>query len=114
MSERQLRSKNTTTGVEMEAKIADSDNAIGELDNNVVESGSRGNKGSSIQLEIPISDEEQQLPDNQVNNPEKSDDINSMVSKQLDKFMETVMRGFENLQSKIQSDNVKLVENLNK
>lgn len=110
MSERQLRSKSTTTGVEIESRNAESNSEIRELDLSVTESVSAGGRK---QDEILISNEEKQSPDNQINNPENSDDNTSMFTKQLDKFMETVMMGFENLQSRIQSDNDKLVEKLN-
>jgi len=36
-----------------------------------------------------------------------------MFSKQLEIFMENVMAGFDNMKLKIDSDNIKLVENLN-
>jgi hypothetical protein len=44
-------------------------------------------KRSNAQIEVPI-DGEEQSPDNQANNPEKSDDNIVTFSKQLESFME--------------------------
>ena len=54
-----------------------------------------------------------QSPDHQVNNPEKSGDNIAIFSKQLERFMESVREGFDNLKSEIHGDNAKLAENLN-
>ena len=44
----------------------------------------QGNKELNAQIEVQIGGQKQQSPDNQVNIPEKSDDIIEMFSKQLD------------------------------
>jgi hypothetical protein len=80
---------------------------------NVAENETPGNKQINAQIEIKIGSEEEQSPDNQVNNPEKSDDNIAMSSRQLERFMESVKEGFDNLQWKIHSYNIKLVENSN-
>jgi hypothetical protein len=80
---------------------------------NIAEIEILGNKGSNAHIEVQIGGEEQQSPDNQVNNPEKSDDNIVMFSKQLERFMGSVRKGFDNLKSEIHSDNTKLAENLN-
>ena len=69
--------------------------------------------GSNAQIEVRIDGEEEQSPNNQVNNPEKSDDNIVMFSKQLERFMESVKEGFDNLRSEIHSSNTKLAENVN-
>ena len=84
-----------------------------ELVCNIAEIETLGNKGSNAQIEVQIGCEEEQSLDNQVNNPEKSDDNIVMFSKQLEKFMENVREGFDNLKSEIHSNNTKLAENLN-
>ena len=48
------------------------------------------NKESNAQIEVQIGCEEEQSLDNQVNNPEKSDDNIVMFSKQLEAFSESV------------------------
>jgi exonuclease VII large subunit len=57
--------------------------------------------------------EKEQAPNNQFNNPEKSDDHTAIFSKQLEIFMVSVREGFNNLRSEIHSDNTKLAETLN-
>ena len=44
----------------------------------------QGNRESNAQIEVQIGGQEQQSPDNQVNNPEKSDGNIAMFSKQLE------------------------------
>ena len=44
----------------------------------------QGNRENNAQIEVQIGGQEQQSPDNQVNNPEKSDDNIAMFSKQKD------------------------------
>jgi hypothetical protein len=60
-----------------------------------------GNKESNTQIEVQIGCEEGQSPDDQVNNPDKSDDNTATFSRQLERFMERVMKSFDSLQSKI-------------
>jgi hypothetical protein len=105
MAGRHLRSR--SVALEFEAAPRDSEsccNSIG-LDCQVTESELLENVGSNTP--------EQQSPDNQVNNPEKSDDNILMYLKQFQSVMESVMKGFGFLNSKIQSENSKLAENLN-
>jgi hypothetical protein len=56
------------------------------------------------QTELKIGDAEEQSTDNQVYKPEKSDDNIPVFSKQLEKFMEIDMKGFDILNSKIHRD----------
>jgi len=74
MGERQLRSRSIATVVEAAPRDAESYCDSRELGYNVAEHETLGNKESKAQIEIQIGYEEQQSPDNQVNNPEKSDD----------------------------------------
>jgi hypothetical protein len=55
---------------------------------------------SNTQIEVQIGGVEDQSPDHQLNNPDKSDKNISMFSKQLERFMESVMAGFDNLNRK--------------
>ena len=80
---------------------------------NIAEIETLGNKVINAQIEVQIGCEEEPSLDNQVNNPEKSDDNIAMFSKQLQRFMESVREGFDNLKSEIHSNNTKLEENLN-
>ena len=57
--------------------------------------------------------QEEQSPDDQVKNPENSDDKIAIFSKQMEKFMEVVREGFDNLTLEIHNDNTKLTETLN-
>ena len=57
--------------------------------------------------------QEEQSLDDQVKNPEKSDDNIAIFSKQLEKCMEVVREGFDNLTLEIHNDNTKLTETLN-
>jgi hypothetical protein len=113
MGERQLRSRSIATVVEAAPRDAESYNNSRELGYDVTENETLGNKESNAQIEIQIGDEEEQSPDNQVNNPEKTDDNITMFSKQLERFMESVRKGFDNLRSEILSANTKLAETLN-
>ena len=79
---------------------------------NIAEIETLANKESHAQIEVHIGEEQQSL-DNQVNNPEKSDDNIVMFSKELERFMESVREDFDNLKSEIHSNNTKLEENLN-
>jgi len=80
---------------------------------NIAEIETLGNKVINAQIEVQIGCEEEPSLDNQVNNPEKSDDNIFMFSKQFERFMESVREGFDNLKSEIHSNNTKLAENLN-
>jgi len=62
---------------------------------------------------VQTGGQEEQSPDDQVKNPEKSDDNIAIFSKQLEKFMEVVREGFDNLTLEIHNDNTKLTETLN-
>lgn len=64
------------------------------------------------QTELQIGDAEEQSTDDLVCNPEKPDENIPLFSKQLERFMEIVMEGFDNLNSKIHSENSNLAENL--
>ena len=101
------------TGVEAVTRDSESCHDVRELVCNIAGNETLGNKGSEAQTEVQIGGEEEQSPDNQVNNPEKSDDNVVMFSKLLERFMESVREGFDNLKSEIHSDNTKLAENLN-
>jgi hypothetical protein len=94
-------------------QVSDSCHDSRELECNVAENESMGNKESNTQIEVHIGGEEEQSLDDKVSNPDKSDNNTAMFSRQLERFMETVMKSFDNLQSKIHSDNTELVENLN-
>jgi hypothetical protein len=110
MSERQLRNRSMVTGVEIVSQVSESYRESRELDCNISENDSVRNKEVNSEIEIHIGGEEEQSPDDQVNNRDKSDDNTAMFSNHLERFMERVMKSFDNLQSKIQSDNAKLVE----
>jgi hypothetical protein len=109
MSERQLQSRSMVTGVEIVSQVLESHRESRELDCNISENDSIRNKVNT-QIETQIGGEEVQSPDDQVNSLDKSDDNTAMVSNHLQRFMERVMKSFDNLQSKIRSDNAKLVE----
>jgi len=113
MGERQLRSRSMAMGAEAAPRDTESCHDSRELVCNVAEFETPVNEGSNAQIEVRIDGEEEQSPDNQVNNPEKSDDNIAMFSKQLERFMESVKEGFDNLRSEIHSNNTKLAENLN-
>jgi len=57
---------------------------------NIAEIETLRNKESNSQIEVQISCEEEQSPDNHVINGEKSDDNIVMFSKQLERFRESV------------------------
>ena len=107
MGKRQLRSRSMAIGVEAAPRDSESCHDSGELEYNVAENETLGNKESKAQLEVQIGGEEEQSPDNQVNNPEKSDDNIVMFSKQLERFMKSVKKGFDNFKSEIHSNNTK-------
>jgi hypothetical protein len=113
MGERQLRSRSMATEVEAAPRDLESCHDSRELVCNIAESETLGNKGSNTKIEVQIGGEEEQSSDNLVNNPEKSDDNIVMFSKLLERFMESVREGFDDLKSEIHSDNIKLAENLN-
>lgn len=83
------------------------------MDNNVAGNIPTGDEQSEDNGEGPVIDELMQSPAVQVNNPGQADDEGTISSVQLKGFMETMMRSVNNLQSKIQSENAKLVEGLN-
>jgi hypothetical protein len=60
-----------------------------------------------------IAEERRQSRGAQVNNPGQDDEETVMPSILLKKVMEMMTRGFDNLQSRIQSENSKLVEDVN-
>jgi hypothetical protein len=93
MAERQLRSRGLVT----EGETITNDSEYEQNDNEV---------GCSLsEIEVHVSEEDQRLPNNQDNNTEKSDDsVVVMFTKQLEKFMESVKKGFEDLQTKIHRD----------
>ena len=74
MGERQLRSRSMAIGVDAAPRGSESCHDSGKLGHNVAENENLGNKGSNAQIEVHIDGEEEQSPDNQVNNLEKSDD----------------------------------------
>ena len=113
MGERQLRSRSMAIGVEAAPRDSESCHDSRELEYNVAENETLGKKESNAQIDIQIDGEEEQSTDNQVNNPEKWDDNIVMFSKLLQRFMENVKGGFDNLRSEIHSNNTKLAENLN-
>jgi len=113
MGERHLGSRSMATGMEATPRDSESCHDSRELVCNIAEIETLGNKESNAQIEVQIGGEEEQSPDNQANNPEKSDGNIVMFSKQLERFMESVREGFDNLKSEIHSNNTKLAENLN-
>ena len=112
MAERQLISRNMST---REAAPQDSESCHDsrKLVCGVTEIEILGNIESNAQIVVQIGGEEEHSLDNQVNNPEKSDDSIAMFSKQLERFMESVTEGFDNLRLEVHSDNTKFTENLN-
>jgi hypothetical protein len=113
MGERQLRSRTMATGAEAAPRDSESSHDRRELVCNIAEGETLENIRSNAQIEVQIGGEEEQSPDNHVNNPEKSDDNIVMFSKKLERFMESVREGSDNLKSEIHSNNIKLAENLN-
>ena len=99
MAERQLRSRSLATGVEAAPQDSESCHEGTELVCNITRIETQGNRENNAQIEVQIGGQEEQLPDNQVNNPEKSDDNIGMFSKQLERFMECVREGFDNLRA---------------
>jgi len=112
MGEKQLRSRSMATLVEGPQRDSESSHDARELVCNIAEIETQGNKESNAQIEVQIGCEEQS-PDNQVNNPAKSDDNIVMFPKQLERIMESVTEGFYNLKLEIYSNNTKLAENVN-
>jgi hypothetical protein len=100
------------TWVEIAPRVSESYHDSRELDCNVAKNESLGNKESNTQFEVQIGGEEEQSPDDQVNNPDKSDDKYCNGFK-AERFMERVTESFDNLQSKIYSDITNLVKNVN-
>jgi hypothetical protein len=84
MGERQLRIRSWATGVEAAPLESESNHDSRELWCNVAESETTGNKESNAQIEVQIGDEEEQSPDDQVNNPDKSDVNIAVFSRVLD------------------------------
>ena len=113
MGEKRLRSRSMATVLEASPRDSESCHDSMELVRNIAEIETLGNKESNAQIEVQIGCEEEHSLDNQVNNPEKSDNNIGMFSKQLERFMESVTEGFYNLKSEIHSNNTKLAENLN-
>jgi hypothetical protein len=113
MGERQLRSRSMTTVVESAPRDSESCHDNRELVCNIAGIETLGNEENNAQIRVQIGCEEEQSLDNQVNNPEKSDDNIIMFSKQLERFMDSVREGFDNLKLEIHSNNIKLAENLN-
>jgi hypothetical protein len=113
MTERQLRSRSVTVEVTAASQDLEYCRNNNELDCQVTESERLENEGSNTQFDGQIGNGEQPLLDNQVSNPATSDDNIVMFSEQLQTFMESVMKGFDTLNSKIQSENSILTENLN-
>jgi hypothetical protein len=113
MAETQLRSQSMAAGIETAPRDSESCSNSKELVYNVAEIETLGNKQGNAQIEVQRGGEEEQSPDNQVNNPEKSNDNIAMFSKQLERFMECVKEGFDYSRSEMHSNNTKLTENLN-
>jgi predicted HNH restriction endonuclease len=113
MAEGQLRSRGMTTGFETAPRDSESCNNNKELGCNIAENETLGNKEGNAQIEMQRGGEKQQSPDDQVNNPVKSNDNILMSSKQLERIMQSVREGFDNLRSEIHTDSTKLAENLN-
>jgi hypothetical protein len=100
----------TVATVEAAEQDSESCHDSRKLGCNIAEIETLGNKESKAKIDVQIGEEEQSL-DNQVNNPEKSGDNIVMFSKQLERFMESVREGFDNLKSEIHSNNTKIAEN---
>ena len=113
MGERQLRSRNVYLEVEAASRDLECCGNSNELDSQITESEILETEESNTNVDEQIGNGDRQLPDNQVKSSEQSDDSNITLSKQLQIFMENVMKGFDNLNSKIQSENSVLTEKLN-
>jgi hypothetical protein len=100
VTERQLQSRGMATEVEVVANYAESEHNNKEIDSNVSE------------IEVHMGGEDEQSSNNQVNNSEKSDGNFAIFARQIEKFMESVIEGFENFQTKIHNDNRRLVEQI--
>jgi hypothetical protein len=109
MAEKHLRSRGKSTGVETAPQDSESSDNNRELVCNIAEIETLGNNESNAQIEMQRGSEERQSPDDQVNNPVKSNDNMVMSSKQLERFMESVREGFD----KFHTANTKLAETLN-
>jgi len=113
VAERQLSSRSLATAVEAAPRDSGSFHRDRELKCNIAGIETHGNGENNAQIEVQIGGQEEQTPDKQVNNPQKSDDKIAVFSKQLQIFMKSVREGFDNLRSEIHSDNNKLAETLN-
>jgi hypothetical protein len=90
MGERQLRSRSIATVVDAAQRDAEAYDDSRELGYDVTEIETLREK-SNVQIEVQIGGEKEQAPDNQINNPEKSHDNIAIFSKQLERFMESVL-----------------------
>jgi hypothetical protein len=90
------------TGVDAAPRDSESCHDSRELVCNIAEIETLRNKGSKGQTEVQLGGEDEQSPDIQVNNPENSDDNIVTFSKLLERFMESVKEGFDNLKSEFQ------------
>jgi hypothetical protein len=113
MGERQLRNRSVFLEVEAASRDLEYCRKSNELDSHITESELLETEESNNRVDEQIGNGDRQLPDNQVKTPEQSDYSNITLSKQLQIFMENVMKGFETLNSKIQSENSVLTEKLN-
>jgi hypothetical protein len=100
MAERQLRSR----GIVAEGEII--------TNNTEYEQSDRDIDCNASEIEEHTSQKDQQSPNNQATNSEKSDGNFAMFARQLRKFMESVKAGFEDLQTKIHNDNSRLIEQM--
>jgi hypothetical protein len=87
MSERQLRNLSIVTGMEMMLQVAETDQNIRDVDDNVAGSIMTGDEQSDKNGEGPAIDEHGRSPDDQVNNPGLADDEVMISSIQFKTFM---------------------------
>jgi hypothetical protein len=110
MTERHLRNRGVTTGSK---NISEPCNDGVGLQHEVIESENNMNKQGEVLINMQLDKEDQQSPDNQINFSDESDDLAVMFSRKLEGCLERVMECFDKLQSKIDSDNARLVKDLN-
>jgi hypothetical protein len=113
MGERQLRSRSLATVAVAAPQEPELCHDNRELANNSVEMETMNNHESEIQVDVQIDCEAGQSCDNQSNKPDVPDYNFVTLSRQIEKFMESVREGFDTLKSEIQNNNSKLEENLN-
>jgi SMC interacting uncharacterized protein involved in chromosome segregation len=113
MGERHLRSRSLATIAEAAPQEPESCHDNRELASNSAEMETLSNHESDVQVDVQIDCEVGQSCDNQGNKPEVPNYNTVMLSRQIERFMESVREGFDTLKSEIHNNNSKLEENLN-